>query len=165
MSSIDKSTLNETTIDTDMNDEKVMDTEVIEDNSNKVNATGSQDLMMSENKRTVEAIPAVTELRRSRRTKTRQGSAMAATRFAEQHEQIYGTQHYQAKFHKGFGMLKSKYVQAASFLVAKVIKHDEHIRVSDDIFKKVVGICFAQQMSANKGFKIFGERALAAMIK
>ena len=36
MSSIDKSTLNETTIDTDMNDEKVMDTEVIEDNSKRL---------------------------------------------------------------------------------------------------------------------------------
>ena len=90
---------------------------------------------------------------------------MAAAKFANQHKQIYGTQHYQAKHHERFKMLKSKYAQATSFLTAHVKRENRSICVTDDIFKKVVGVFFVQQMSANKGFKVFGERALEAMIK
>ena len=58
-------------------------------------------------------------------------------------------------------MLKSKYVQAASFL-AQQCKHDRGYQTE---FSICVNACFAQQMSAYKGFKEFGERAVAAMMK
>ena len=90
--SIDEPVSHAKNIDTDIMGPKDTDTEVIGIEDTEVIGTdvldtdnGFKELRMSENKRPVEAIPAVPELLRSKRTKTRQGLAMADTRFASQH--------------------------------------------------------------------------------
>ena len=59
-------------------------------------------------------------------------------------------------------MLKSKYAEAASFLARK---HKLEAPSEQSFFSKCVNICFSQQMSAYKGIKEFGERAIEAMFK
>jgi CMP-N-acetylneuraminic acid synthetase len=120
---------------------------------------------MNDNKRPSDSDPIVEEARQyPKLTKARQSLAMEASRFVNQHEQIYGTQSYQRKYRQSYCMLQSEYVQAASFLAKKIEKAKETSFI-DDTFKKVVGVCLAQQMPASQGLKKFGEKAFAAMIK
>eukprot|EP00957_Ditylum_brightwellii_P064011 4855331-Ditylum_brightwellii.AAC.1 len=44
------------------------------------------------------------------------------------------------------------------------MKKDKEAIIVSNTFKKAVGACF-NQMPASKGMKIYGERALAAMVK
>ena len=61
--------------------------------------------------------------------------------------------------------MKSKYVEAASFLAKKITPDQKQARELEIHFSKCVNVCFSQQMSAYKGFKEFGERAVAVMLK
>ena len=81
---------------------------------------------MREIKRPIEKENVVPELRRSKRTKTSQGLVEAA-RFANQHQHIYGTQHFQMRYTDGFTMLQLKYTQATSFLAAKMKQEKNHV--------------------------------------
>ena len=136
----------------------------VTDEDEEHNTPDITDTRMNENKRPREDISIQEETRRyPKRTKTRKGLAMEATRFANQHEQIYGTQSFQRKYTQGYSMLQSKYVQAVGFLATRVEKAKETSFI-DNTFKKVVGVCFAQQIPVSQVFRKFGEKALAAMI-
>jgi hypothetical protein len=105
-------------------------------------------------------------LRRSKRTNVKQGAEYRESNFDAQYDKYYGTQgtkHFQKKYKQGFSMLQSKYTQAISLLGVNMKKDKEAIFVSD-MFEKAVGTCF-NQMPASKGIKIYGERALVAMVK
>mmetsp|Transcript_11002 Transcript_11002/g.16106 ORF Transcript_11002/g.16106 Transcript_11002/m.16106 type:complete len:149 (+) Transcript_11002:1760-2206(+) len=54
---------------------------------------------------------------------------------------------------------------ASREFLTKRMEKTKKTSFSDDTFKKVVGVCFTQQMPASQGFKKFGEKALAVIIK
>ena len=84
--------------------------------------------------------------------------------FANQRQQIYGSKQFQNKYTDIFTLLQSKYTQGTTFLAAKVEQEKESYFIKNT-FTRAVGVSFSQQMPASKGFKVFGERALTAMIK
>ena len=77
-----------------------------------------------------------------------------------------GTQNFQkrARYDRGYRSLRGKYVQATNFL-AKQLKSPKINKRNQTEFSLCVNTCFAQQMSAKKGFRELGERAIVAMMK
>ena len=77
-----------------------------------------------------------------------------------------GTQNFQkrARYDRGYTSLRGKYVQATNFL-AKQLKSPKINKRNQTEFSLCVNTCFAQQMSAKKGFRELGERAIVAMMR
>ena len=57
--------------------------------------------------------------------------------------------------------MKQKYIGAAKLITRDKLSEHE----STSKYATCINACFAQQVSANKGFKEYGERAVAAMMK
>ena len=79
-------------------------------------------------------------------------------------QQNIGTQCFQRKgrgWSRGFRRLKQKYIGAVNLMTRD--KLNKHNNTSE--YSACINACFAQQVSANKGFKEYGERAVAAMMK
>ena len=75
-----------------------------------------------------------------------------------------GTQYFQRKgrgWSREFRRLRKKYIGAAEKLFGDT---DKSIGLNEE-YNTCIHACFAQQFSANKGFKEFGERAVTAMMK
>ena len=74
---------------------------------------------------------------------------------------FYGTKYTQKKY--GFDKIESRYVTATQFLTTKVKKEKKAFLYKTGM-SKCMDICFAQ-MSAAKGIKEIGERAVSAMLR
>ena len=66
---------------------------------------------------------------------------------------------------QGFRKLRSKYGDAASFLAQRMETEVKPCKETQSKFSVYMNTCFTQRMSVNKGFRKFGEAAVAAMIK
>mgnify|MGYP000939170828 CR=1 FL=1 len=75
-----------------------------------------------------------------------------------------GTQYFQkigGKWSRGYRKLKKKYITASEVIQQQSLDKNGY----SSRFSTCVNACFAQQISAYKGFKEYGEKAVAAMMK
>ena len=77
---------------------------------------------------------------------------------------IAGTQLFQkeaGRYRRGYRILKKKYNKASEIIT----KEGTYTGENNSVLSACVNACFAQQVSAYKGIKQYGERAIAAMTK
>ena len=146
-------------------DKKMDDSSIKEDN---ISSTFPQHDTITNDKNLTDEEPT---LRRSKR-RVKRGQDYLGESFAEQYDKIYckpqqqkvqdyGHTHFQNKY--GFDTVKTKYMQACSFLQQKIEKEKESYVIGSRL-KTAVEACFAS-IPATQGLKKYGEKAVAVMLK
>ena len=109
-------------------------------------------------------IPEKTRYQPRRNVKSREDCRKEIIEGSSNMNKNIGTQCFQRKgrgYSREFRRLRKKYINAAEVLFGDSKNDTRNI----DEYKACVNTCFAQQFSANKGFKEYGERAVTAMMK